>query len=196
MLLKNRFSEEKSKNLVQQIVKNTFVIPIKLNLIVALAIFMYLGLVVTLSEAIFHVNPKLIVPLLSSFTQNRIWILVALLPILFLYFMIDGEILMKIKRKEQKNLPLLVNGVELSLIKNSIFILLLMMQYLPLFLFDFLLIGGFLAFTFQFLMLIVPLFSIYIFIMLYYVKNDLKIAGALINSILFGWTLVIALPKI
>ena len=155
-----------------------------------------LGLVAIVE--VLSLSMKMFVPLYSNFTTQRFWMFLILLPFIFVFFVIDG---------------IIVTGTLNSLIKDESFrtklgattkvvgvkilplVLVLIIQYLPLFAFEFKILTGFLGFSMQFIIMLVPLFVIFTLIEIWFydVTNDI-LSGVVLNSILLSWTLSILLP--
>ena len=141
---------------------------------------------------------KLFVPLFSSFTWERSWIFLVMLPFMFLYFSIDGIIMTGVynaSKKDETNKSKLITSMKVVGIKILPLLLVLLIQYIPLFAFDFQILTGFLGFSMQFIIMLVPLFIIYTLIEIwFYQKTGDLISGAVLNALLLSWTLSILLP--
>ena len=154
------------------------------------------GLVVIVE--ILSLSLKMFVPLYSSFTVRRIWMFLIMLPFIFLYFAIDSIIMTgtySLIEKDGSALFSLGATSKVVGIKILPLVLVLIIQYVPLFGFNFRVLTGFLGFSMQFIIMLVPLFVIFTLIELWFYKitKDL-LPGALMNAFLLSWTLSILLP--
>ncbi len=141
---------------------------------------------------------KMFVPLYSNFTIQRFWMFLILLPFISVFFVIDGIIVTGTFNslcKDRSFRTKLGATAKVVGIKILPFVLVLIIQYLPLFAFEFKILTGFLGFSMQFIIMLVPLFVVFTLIEIWFydVTNDM-LSGVLLNSILLSWTLSILLP--
>ncbi len=141
---------------------------------------------------------KMFVPLYSNLTIQRFWMFLILLPFIFVYFAIDGIIVtgtFNSLRKSDSSRTEIGAFSKVVGVKILPFVLVLIIQYLPLFAFEFKILTGFLGFSMQFIIMLVPLFVIFTLVetLFYKITKDI-LPGALLNSFLLSWTLSILLP--
>jgi dienelactone hydrolase len=168
------------------------------NYLLALGIFIVLFGIVMLSELIPGMSLKMFVPLFSNFTGIRFLMFLILVPFMFIFFIFDGMITSgnynRVRKgdsfKEKLGAFSKVTGI-----KVSIFVLVLLVQYIPLFAFNFRILTGFLGFSMQFIIMLVPLFISYTAITLFFYEKTGSIeTSALLNALLLAWTLSTLLP--
>lgn len=168
------------------------------NYLLALGLFGLLFGVVMLIELIPGISLKMFVPLFSDFTGIRFLMFLILVPFMFLFFIFDGIITSgnyNRIRKDETNKQRLAALAKITGVKILPLILVLLVQYVPLFAFNFRLLGGFLGFSMQFVIMLVPLFIAYnIVTVFFYEKTGSLETGTLLNALLFAWTLSTLLP--
>ena len=168
------------------------------GLILAIDIFLILVILSLSVEIMPGISLKIFVPLFSNFSWLRGLMFLVLVPFMFLYFSIDGLITVgmynlniKEETKKQKFLAVL----KIIGIKLLPFVLVLIVQYIPLIIFNFRILSGFLGFSIQFIIMLLPLFIIYTIVTTWlYDKTGTLESGALLNAFLFAWTLATLLP--
>lgn len=167
-------------------------------LIFALECFLILVIIDLIVEQIPGISMKLIVPLFNNFSWLRMAMLLILLPFMFLFFSVDGIFISgiyKAKIKEKTLSARILTIAKIVGIKILPLVLVLLIQYIPLILFDFKILSGFLGFSMQFIIMLLPLFIIYTIITTWlYDRTGTLESGALLNAFLFAWTLSTLLP--
>jgi len=167
-------------------------------LIFSLECFLILIIIDLIAEQIPGISMKLIVPLFNNFSWLRMLMLLVLLPFMFIYFSIDGIFISGIYRskiKEGTTKDRILTTSKIIGIKILPLVLVLLVQYIPLMLFDFKILSGFLAFSMQFIIMLLPLFVIYTIVTTWlFDKTGTLESGALLNAFLFAWTLATLLP--
>ena len=192
---KKREPERSSKNIIKGLGMN---FTNWRGLILSIDIFLILVILILIIEIMPGINLKMFVPLFSNFSWLRGLMFLLLVPFMFLYFSIDGMMTIgmyqsSVKEETKKHKTLAT--LEVIGIKLLPFILVLLIQYIPLIFFDFMILSGFLGFSMQFIIMIVPLFLVYTLVsVLFYEKTRTVETGALLNALLFAWTLSILLP--
>jgi len=192
---KRRNPEKPTKDIIKGLGKNF------INwrgIILAIDIFLVLIILSLIIEIMPGINLKMFVPLFSNFSWLRGLMFLLLVPFMFLYFSIDGLITTGMYRtvlKEETKKHKTVATLKVIGIKLLPFVLILLIQYIPLIFFDFMILPGFLGFSMQFIIMLVPLYLIYSLVsVLFYEKTKTVETGALLNALLFAWTLSILLP--
>jgi dienelactone hydrolase len=167
-------------------------------LIFALECFLILVIIDLIVEQIPGISMKLIVPLFNNFSWLRMGMLLILLPFMFLFFSVDGIFISGIYRaklKERTVSARILATTKIVGIKIIPLVLVLLIQYIPLILFDFKILSGFLGFSMQFIIMLLPLFIVYTIITTWlYDRTGTLESGALLNAFLFAWTLATLLP--
>lgn len=168
------------------------------NYLLALGIFIVLFGVVMLTELIPGISLKMFVPLLSNFTGIRFLMFLLLVPFIFIFFIFDGLITAgnyNRIRKGDTDREKFKALVKITAIKISFLVLVLLILYIPLFAFNFRILTGFLGFSMQFIIMLVPLFIAYsIVTIFFYEKTGSLETSALINALFLAWTLSTLLP--
>ena len=192
---KKRAPEKSSKNIIKGLGMN---FANWRGLILVIDIFLMLVILSLIIEIMPGINLKMFVPLFSNFSWLRGLMFLLLVPFMFLYFSIDGLITTGMYRssvKEESNKHKTVATLKVIAIKLLPFVLVLLIQYITLIFFDFMILPGFLGFSMQFIIMLVPLFLIYALVTVsFYEKTRTIETGALLNALLFAWTLSILLP--
>ena len=167
-------------------------------LVFALECLLLLIIIDLIVEQIPGISMKLIVPLFNNFSWLRMSMFLILLPFLLLYFSVDGLFISGIYRAKIKEKTLssrILTTSKIVGIKILPLVLVLLVQYIPLLLFDFKILSGFLGFSMQFIIMLLPLFIIYTIITTWlFDKTGTVESGALLNAFLFAWTLATLLP--
>jgi hypothetical protein len=166
------------------------------GLLITLGLFLIILGLVALVEMM-SLSMKMFVPLYSNFTIQRFWMFLILLPFIFVYFTFDGIIVtgtFNSLRKDESSRTEIGAISKVVGVKILPFVLVLMIQYLPLFAFEFKILTGFLGFSMQFIIMLVPLFIVFtlVEILFYKITKDI-LPGAFFNSLLLSWTLAILL---
>ncbi|MFW9852507.1 MAG: alpha/beta hydrolase [Candidatus Thorarchaeota archaeon] len=168
------------------------------GLILAVDIFLLLVIFNLTIELIPGISMKFIVPLLSNFNWLRALMFLILVPFMFAYFTMDGLVFTSIyneRKREENTKNKLIASAQVVGIKLLPFILVLLIQYLTMVIFNFKILTGFLGFSMQFLIMLLPLFLIYTVITIWFFERTSSVeTGALLNALLFAWTLATLLP--
>jgi hypothetical protein len=192
---KKREPERSSKNIIKGLGMN---FTNWRGLILSIDIFLILVILSLIIEIMPGINLKMFVPLFSNFSWLRGLMFLLLVPFMFLYFSIDGLMTIGMYQssvKEETKKHKILATLKVIGIKLLPFILVLLIQYIPLIFFDFMILAGFLGFSMQFIIMIVPLFLVYTLVsVLFYEKTRTVETGALLNALFFAWTLSILLP--
>ena len=166
--------------------------------ILAVDIFLVLVAFDLIVELIPGVSMKFIVPLLSNFNWLRALMFLILVPLMFAYFTMDGLVLTSIykaRKKEEDTKNKLIASAQVIGIKLLPFVLVLLIQYLTMVIFNFKILTGFIGFSMQFLIMLLPLFLVYTAITIWFFERTSSVeTGALLNALLFAWTLATLLP--
>ena len=127
------------------------------------SLFLFMLFFTFLLELMPGVSLKLIVPLFSNFTSLRFLIFLIIVPFALPYTVIDNLIITRIykTKRELTQSNKFLTGIQIYLIKMLPFLLTLILQYVPLLIFNFKLLGGFIGFSMQFIIMLIPLFGIY-----------------------------------
>ena len=114
-------------------------------LVFSLECFLILIIIDLIVEQIPGISMKLIVPLFNNFSWLRMGMLLVLLPFMFLFFSIDGIFISGIYRakiKEGTKKDRIITTAKIVGIKILPLVLVLLVQYIPLILFDFKILTG------------------------------------------------------
>ena len=167
-------------------------------LIFTLQCFLLLVIIDLIAEQIPGISMKLIVPLFNNFSLLRMGMFLILLPFMFIFFAVDGLFISGIYRaqiKERTTKNRILTTSKIVGIKILPLLLVLLIQYFPLIIFDFKILSGFLGFSMQFIIMLLPLFVIYTIVTTWlFDKTGTLESGALFNAFLFAWTLSTLLP--
>ncbi len=167
-------------------------------LIFALQCFLLLIIIDLIVEQIPGISMKLIVPLFNNFSWLRMGMFLILLPFMFLFFAVDGIFISGIYRaniKERTIQNRILTTTKIVGIKILPLLLVLLIQYLPLIIFDYKILSGFLGFSMQFIIMLLPLFVIYTVVTTWlFDRTGTLESAALLNAFLFAWTLSTLLP--
>jgi len=168
------------------------------TLILAVNCFLIMFCLDLIIEQIPGISMKLMVPLFSEFTGMRALMFLVLVPFMFIYFVMDGFISVGIYEKRLKSRDRnakLWSATQVTGLKLLPLILVLLIQYVPMLISGFQLFTGFLGFSMQFIIMLLPLFLIYSVATLWFYEKTRTIeSGALFNALMFAWTLSILLP--
>ena len=168
------------------------------GLILAVNCFLLMVIIDLIIEQIPGMSMKIIVPLFSEFTGIRALMFLVLIPFMFLYFVVDGFISTGIYEKKLENNERkrkIWVAVKITGLKLLPLILILLLQYFPMLILGSQLFTGFLGFSMQFIIILLPLFLIYSIATLWFYEKTQSIeTGALFNACLFAWTLSTLLP--
>ncbi len=168
------------------------------GLILAVDLFLLLVIIDLIVEMIPGISMKLIVPLFSNFNWLRMLMFLILVPFVFAYFTVDGFVVTSIyssKKKKEDTKNKLLASIKVIGMKLLPFVLVLLIQYIPLIIFDFKILTGFIGFSMQFIIMLLPLFLIFTVISIWFFEKTSSVeTGALLNALLFAWTLATLLP--
>lgn len=159
--------------------------------------FSAVSLIVML-DSFYYYNFKLIIPLFNSLHPKRIIFAIGLFIPMVLYFSIDSIFLVSLDNIQNiRHQKAIAKTILLGLLKNSLFLIVLFIQYFPLLLFNYQPIKGSLAFSLQFLFIIIPLLFIFNIFSCFFVRNSNSfLPSAIFNSCLFSLALSSIVPLI
>ncbi len=195
VILKRRHKELGSKKILANLVT-------KLSnwrgLILAADCFLIIFILDLIIEQVPGLSMKLMVPLFSEFTGLRALMFLVLVPFMFIYFIMDGFISTGIyekKLKDNKRKTKIWVASKVTGLKLLPLVLILLIQYVPMLISGYQIFTGFLGFSMQFVIMLLPLFLIYSIATIWFYEKTRSIeSGALFNALLFAWTLSILLP--
>ncbi|MCE7743113.1 MAG: hypothetical protein GOP50_11750 [Candidatus Heimdallarchaeota archaeon] len=168
------------------------------TLLLAVNCFLIMFSLDLILEQIPGISMKLMVPLFSEFTGMRALMFLVLVPFMFIYFIMDGFISVGIyekKLRSRERNAKLWSATQVTSLKLLPLILVLFIQYVPMLISGFQLFTGFLGFSMQFIIMLLPLFLIYSVATLWFYEKTKSVgSGALFNALMFAWTLSILLP--
>ena len=166
----------------------------KKNIFAATIIFTVLYLMVFIAQSITFNELKIIVlPLFKSLTNPvRVLAFFCLIPFYFAYFLVEGLYFYQYRVPEENSIA---DFFKIVTIKVAPYIALIILNYLPMFLFNFRTLPSFAGFIMEFLLGIIPLFIITIsFSWWFFRKTNNLGTGVILNTLLFAWSSAAIFP--
>lgn len=139
------------------------------------------------SYALFTEKIRFIVPIFPPLTPSRAGVFPLFIPFYLVYFVSEG-LYLHVYRQRQTAGSAAGNAARTILLKLAPYLALLTIQYLPMFVFDYRLLPGFLGFFIEFIWAIIPLFVVSTFVSWWLYRYTGRIwAGVLLNALMFAW---------
>ena len=139
------------------------------------------------SYALFTEKIRFIVPIFPPLTPSRAGVFPLFIPFYLVYFVSEG-LYIHVYRQRQTAGSAAGNAARTILLKLAPYLALLTIQYLPMFVFDYRLLPGFLGFFIEFIWAIIPLFVVSTFVSWWLYRYTGRIwAGVLLNALMFAW---------
>jgi hypothetical protein len=164
------------------------------NILAATTIFAILYLMVFAAQSITFNELKIIVlPLFKSLTNPaRVLGFFSLTPFYFAYFLVEGLYFHQYRVPTEKAI---LDFAKIVTIKAGPYIALILINYLPMFLFNLRVFPSFVGFIMEFILGIIPLFIITISFSwwLYRKTNNIGV-GVILNTLLFAWSSAAIFP--
>jgi dienelactone hydrolase len=130
---------------------------------------------------------RLLVPIFPPLTASRLAVFPLFIPFYLVYFAAEG-LYLHVYRERQTAGSAAGNMARTVLLKLAPYLVLLAIQYLPMYLADYKLIAGQLGFFIEFIWAIVPLLLIATFVSWWLYRHTGRIwAGVALNALLFAW---------
>jgi dienelactone hydrolase len=164
------------------------------NFITASVIFAILYIMVFIAQGITFCEQKIIVlPLFKSITNpSRVFGFISLIPFYFTYFLVEGVYFYRYRIAKDNSL---LDFLRVVTIKVAPYIILILVNYLPMFLFNFRLFPSFFGFIMEFVLGIIPLFIITISFSWWFFRKTKSIGvGIIFNTLLFAWSSAAIFP--
>jgi dienelactone hydrolase len=149
----------------------------------------------SLVEAIFATDLRVLTPLLSApRLPSRILLVPVFIPFFLAYFLMD-ELYLCVIREKTGGVSWLTSVARVVFLNSGPYMIVLGVQYLPMFLLGVRPLAGMVGFLMEFLWGIVPLFIITtVFSWWFYRKTQSIGTGALFNALLFAWSAASIFP--
>jgi hypothetical protein len=167
------------------------------HLTISIALFAAIFTIVSLIELLVGLDFRIITPIFRVPTDSRrILAFLMFLPFFLAYFLGEGLYLHRLHNpNSQGKLFLLRDYVSTVFAKIAPFLVVICLQYLPKLLFDVWVLPGFAGFIFEFLWLIVPIFTITTTCSWWFYKKTERIgAGAIFNALMMAWVASAVFP--
>ncbi len=175
--------------------KSTIVKTLKIkNVLIATMIWGVLYLIVFITQSITFNELKIIVlPLFKSLMNpSRVLGFFSLIPFYLAYFFVEGLYFYQYRIPKENSL---VDFVKIVTIKVAPYIALIIVNYLPMFLFNFRVFPSFAGFIMEFVLGIIPLFIITISYSWWFFKKTNNFGvGVVLNTLLFAWSSAAIFP--
>ncbi|MBM3291684.1 hypothetical protein FJY84_03295, partial [Candidatus Bathyarchaeota archaeon] len=153
----------------------------------AFLIILTFYIITSLTQIYLQQKIRIFVPILPMFNLSRLTILPQFIPFYFIYFLVDG-LYLNVYRTRQSAGSTLGNFLRTLMLKISPYIILLGLQYIPMYLFGIRLIPSFAAFFVEFLFAIIPMLIISTFTSWWLYRYTKRIGvGVIFNTLLFAW---------
>jgi dienelactone hydrolase len=158
----------------------------RVDAVLSLGLVSGLYLVTTILEYSITLTPRFFVPILSSLiVRNRMLALPTYLPFFFMYFLVDGLFLFKLRRSTTGGFNELVYVLGIKLLP---FILVVGSQYMGMYALNIRLFPGYLGFMLEFMLGVIPLLAISTISSWWLHRASGRIGlGVLFNTMLFAW---------
>jgi hypothetical protein len=167
------------------------------NILTGTAIFIILYAIFYVTQTITFNELKIIIlPIFKSLTNlSRIIGFFSLIPFYLIYFFAEGLYFHQ-PRTCQKNERISIKDlIKIIAIKAGPYIALILLNYVPMFLFNFRVFPSFAGFIMEFVLGIVPLFIITICYSLWFFRETKNIGiGVVLNTLLFAWSSATIFP--
>jgi len=153
----------------------------------SLGLFAAAYLTVLILDYTLEVRFKLIVPVFNPLIASRIAVFPSFIPFYLIYFLSESLWLHVYRMRQHSGSPVL-NFLRTLSIKVLPYIALILIQYVPMFIWSITPLQGFIGFFIEFLWGIVPLFAVSTFISWWLYRYTGRIwTGALLNALFFAW---------
>jgi dienelactone hydrolase len=158
----------------------------RVDAVLSLGLVSGLYLVTTILEYSIKMPPRFFVPILSSLIlRNRMLALPTYLPFFFVYFLVDGLFLFKLRWSSMGGFNELVYVLGIKLLP---FILVVGSQYMGMYVLNIRLFPGYLGFMLEFMLGVIPLLAISTISSWWLHRASGRIGlGVLFNTLLFAW---------
>lgn len=165
------------------------------NLLTATTIFLILYSLVHLTQTIFLTDLRIVtIPLFGALNNpKRILALFTFIPFYLIYFFVEGVYFHKLRQHNTGNQT--KDLIKTITIRTAPYLILIILNYVPMFLFDIRIFPSFIGFIMEFILGIIPLFIITItYSWWFYKKTNNLIVGTILNTLLFAWTSAAIFP--
>ena len=165
------------------------------NLLTATTIFLILYSLVHLTQTIFLTDLRIVtIPLFGALNNpKRVLALFTFIPFYLIYFFVEGVYFHKLRQhntgSQTKDL------IKTITIRTAPYLILIILNYVPMFLFDIRIFPSFIGFIMEFILGIIPLFIITItYSWWFHKKTNNLLVGTILNTLLFAWTSAAIFP--
>jgi len=164
------------------------------NVLNAIIIFAVLYLMVFVAQRItFNELKIMVIPLFKSLmTPSRILGFFSFIPFYFAYFLVEGLYFYHYRVPKENSI---VDFVQIVTIKVAPYVALILVNYLPMFLFNFRAFPSFAGFIMEFVLGIIPLFIVTICSSWWFFRKTNNFGtGVVLNTLLFAWSSAAIFP--
>lgn len=169
------------------------------KVMMAVGMFLSLYLIASLSESLFAINLRIVVPIFRGLSpMARVLMFMMFLPFFLVYFFVEGLYLHELHAwPAQKSMPWseVLAMIRVISIKIGPYVAFLCIQYIPMILLDVRPFPTFVGFLVEFLWAILPLFVISTAFSWWFYRNTSTVGtGAVFNSLVFAWVAAALFP--
>ena len=165
------------------------------NLLTATTIFLILYSIVHITQTIFLTDLRITtIPIFTALNNpKRVLALFTFIPFYLIYFFVEGLYFHKLHQPQTDSQT--KDLIKTITIRTAPYLILILLNYVPMFLFDIRTFPSFIGFIMEFILGIIPLFIITItYSWWFYKKTNNLIVGTILNTLLFAWTSAAIFP--
>jgi dienelactone hydrolase len=167
------------------------------NIVTATGIFIMLYTIVYVAQSITFNELKIIIlPIFKSLTNpSRVIGFFSLIPFYLIYFFVEGVYFHQFRISQKGSSSSIKDLIKIITIKAGPYITLILVNYVPMFLFNIRVFPSFAGFIMEFVLGIIPLFIITICYSWWFFRETNNIGiGVFLNTLLFAWSSAAIFP--